>query len=65
MFPGTSLILGLGEPIDPILIASLEKVAGGLSRWYVLGAGMVAVALGRAQTAQGIMCCFQLCFKTW
>lgn len=49
MFPGTSLILGLGEPTDPILIVSLGKVAGGLSRWSVLGAGMAAMDLGRAQ----------------
>lgn len=49
MFPGTLLILGLGEPTDPILIVSLGKVAGGLSRWSVLGAGMAAMDLGRAQ----------------
>lgn len=62
MFPGTSLILGPGDPTDAILIVSLEKVGGGWSRWSVLRAGM---ALGRAQTAQGIMCWFGFCFKAW
>lgn len=58
MFPGTSPIPGPGEPTDPILLASLEKVAGS-SRWSVLRAGTAAVALGRAQRAQGILAqCF-------
>lgn len=64
MFPGTCLILGPGEPSDPILVESLENVPGGSSRSSVLKAGMAAVALGRAQTALGIVCCFEFCFKT-
>lgn len=64
MFPGTFLILGPVELTDPVFLVSLEKVAGSWSRWSVLRAGTAAVTLGRAQTAQGIMCCFEFCFKT-